>query len=64
MYEEYGKHNDAKEIASNLFMQSIRGADFGFIAFEKKPDRLSVSFRSKGDVDVAELCPPFGRRWP
>lgn len=60
LFEEYGKHDEAKEIAANLFIQSVHGADFGFIAFEKKPDRLSVSFRSKGDVNVAELAKKLG----
>ena len=60
LFEEYGKQDEAKEIAANLFIQSIRGAEFGFIAFEKKPGRLSVSFRSKGKVDVSALAKSLG----
>ena len=60
LFEEYGKHDEAKEIASNLFIQSIQGAEFGFIAFEKTPGRLSVSFRSKGKIDVAALAKQLG----
>lgn len=60
LYEEYGKHEETKEIMANMFIQSVKGADFGFVALEKEPGKVSVSFRSKADTDISGLAKSLG----
>ncbi len=60
LYENYGKPDGAKEYASNTFIQSITGTDFGIIMVEVEEKKLSVSFRSRGSVDVKKIALALG----
>lgn len=60
VYQEYGKPDAGKELAANLFSQSIKDTEFGFIIVEKEPGIISISFRSKGKINVAELSKRLG----
>lgn len=60
VYVEYGKPDAGKELAANLFSQSIKDTEFGFIIIEKEPGIISISFRSKGKVNVAALSKSLG----
>lgn len=60
LYEHYGKPDGAKEYASNTFIQSIAGTDFGIIMVEVEEKKLSVSFRSRTGFDVSKIALALG----
>jgi phosphoesterase RecJ-like protein len=59
-YIAVGKPATAKESAASLFCQIVEGTDFGFIALEKEPQKLSVSFRSRTGFDTSKIAVELG----
>lgn len=57
---EVGKPLNAKESAASLFCQVVAGTDFGFIAVEKEPGKLSISFRSRTGFDTSKIAVELG----
>lgn len=60
IYKKYNKPENAKESACDLFAQSTRNMEFGFMALETERNILSVSFRSKGDFDTSKVAIKLG----
>jgi phosphoesterase RecJ-like protein len=59
-YKKYGNEEEARDMVSSNFIQSIDGTDFGFVAIEEKPRELSVSFRSRTDFDTSKIALELG----
>lgn len=58
-YDIYSKYSNiflAKESAASLFASRVKNTNFGIIMVEKDPEDLSVSFRSRTDVDVSKMA--------
>lgn len=60
VYESLGRPEYAKETAVDLFGQSTKGSDFGFMALETKKGTLSVSFRSRLGFDTSKIALALG----
>ncbi len=60
IYEQYGKPKAIREIAADMFFQSIKGADFGIAILEDMPGQVRASFRSNDKVDVSILALKLG----
>lgn len=60
IFEAAGKPLNAKESAASMFCQVVDGTDFGFIALEKEPQKLSVSFRSRTGFDTSKIAVELG----
>lgn len=60
IYEKWGKQENAKEIATDLFAQSTKGTNFGFVGLEVEKNKLSLSFRSKMDFDTSIVAMELG----
>ncbi|MDO8498008.1 MAG: bifunctional oligoribonuclease/PAP phosphatase NrnA [bacterium] len=59
-YETYGKPSGVKDAVANEFLQAVKDAEFGVAILEGEKDRLFVSLRSKGKVDVSTIALHFG----
>ena len=59
-YEKYGKPKGARELVADFFARSIKGYNFGIIAFEVEKNVFSLSFRSKKDTDVSQIAKKLG----
>lgn len=60
IYEQFGLPKAIREIAADMFFQSIKGADFGIVILEDAPGQVRASFRSNGKVDVSILALKLG----
>ncbi len=59
-YVKYGKPDNAKDSAVDLFAQTTKGTRFGFMALETEPGKLSVSFRSRDGFDTSKIAEALG----
>ncbi|MEK7168630.1 MAG: bifunctional oligoribonuclease/PAP phosphatase NrnA [Patescibacteria group bacterium] len=59
-YKKYSSEDEAKDIVSGNFIQSVENTDFGFVAVEEKPRELSISFRSRTDFDSSKIAVELG----
>lgn len=62
-YETFSKYNRPKgirELAADLFFQSVKGAKFGLAMLEEEKGKVSLSFRSIKDTDVSKIAKTLG----
>ncbi len=59
-YQRFGQPKGIREMAADMFFQSVKGVEFGMAMLEEKEEKLSISFRSKGGVDVSVLAEKLG----
>lgn len=59
-YSKLDKPAMAKESAASMFAQVVEGTEFGFIAVETEPKKLSVSFRSRTGFDTSKIAVRLG----
>lgn len=57
---KYEKLLLAKESAASMFLQRVKGTNFGVIMVEKDPQALSVSLRARTDFDVSVIALELG----
>jgi len=58
-FEEYQKFElltAGQSFVADLFLAAIKEADFGFLILEKEKNKLSISFRSKPEINVAVIA--------
>lgn len=60
IYKKLDKPAGARETVADSFFRSIQGSDFGVAMLEEEKNKLAVSFRSRGDVDVSLLAQLLG----
>jgi len=60
IYDKYGKPSMAKESSASMFAQVVEDTDFGFIAIETEPKKLSISFRSRSGFDTSQIASILG----
>lgn len=60
VYEKYGKPENAKESSCDLFAQTTKGTEFGFMALEVEKNLLSISFRGRTDFDTSRMAKYLG----
>ncbi|QQS38668.1 bifunctional oligoribonuclease/PAP phosphatase NrnA [Candidatus Woesebacteria bacterium] len=51
---------NAKELAVSIFAQCTKDTDFGLLMYEKEPENLSVTFRSRSNLDVSKMATILG----
>lgn len=56
VFEKWGKPDNAKEMAADLFSQSTKGTDFGIVGLEREPGNLSLSLRARNDFDTSVIA--------
>jgi phosphoesterase RecJ-like protein len=59
-YQKLAKPPEARSIALDSFVNSIKDIRFSFVVLEYDMNRTAVSFRSDGDVDVSQLAQKLG----
>ena len=62
-FEDYQKFKLAvagQSFVADLFLAAIKDVDFGFLILEKEKNKLSLSFRSKPNFNVAKLAQKLG----
>lgn len=59
-YKRFSRPQDGKELATSIFTQSVSGTDFGIVMLETERGNLSISFRSRTDIDVSKLAQKIG----
>ena len=60
VYMKYAKPDNAKESACDLFAQSTRDTDFGFMALESEKNTFSISFRARNEFDTSQIAVALG----
>lgn len=60
VYKKVGPPVIAREASASNFISAIDETDFGFVAVEDRPNRVSVSFRSRTGVDVSKIAKKLG----
>ena len=60
IFEKWGKPGNAKELTADLFTQSVRDTDFGFVALEKQKNKVSVSLRARKNFDTSFIAEELG----
>lgn len=60
VYSKLDKPVTAKESSASLFTQVVEGTDFGFVAVETEPKKLSISFRSRTGFDTSVIATALG----
>lgn len=60
VFEKYGKPDIGKDTSVDLFAENVKGTDFGFMALEKEPGVVSISFRARKDFDTTKLALELG----
>jgi len=59
-YQQFGLSSTGQSFVADLFLAAIKEADFGFLILEKEKNKLSLSFRSKEEINVAEIAQRLG----
>jgi len=59
-YQKFGLPAAGQSFVSDLFLAAIKEADFGFLILEKEKNKLSISFRSKPEINVAAIAQKLG----
>jgi phosphoesterase RecJ-like protein len=59
-YQQFGLPSTGQSFVADLFLAAIKEADFGFLILEKEKNKLSLSFRSKEEINVAEIAQRLG----
>lgn len=62
-YKIYKKYQDlvgVREMSASSYAQIVKGTEFGFVAIEEKPGRLSISFRSRSGFDTSKIAQSLG----
>ena len=61
-YELFSKHNATIQDAFPLmrYVRGIRGVRLAVVLYEDEPERVKISFRSRGEIDVGEFARSFG----
>jgi len=62
-FEDYQKFKlplAGQSFVADLFLAAIKGVDFGFLILEKEKNKLSLSFRSKAEINVAKIAQKLG----
>ncbi len=50
----------SKDLVADYFINSVKDTNFGFVAVEKEPDILHISFRSRNGFDVSRIAKELG----
>jgi phosphoesterase RecJ-like protein len=59
-YQQFGLLSTGQSFVADLFLAAIKEVDFGFLILEKEKNKLSLSFRSKEEINVAEIAQRLG----
>ena len=59
-YQQFGLPATGQSFVADLFLAAIKEVDFGFLILEKEKNKLSLSFRSKEEINVAEIAQRLG----
>jgi len=59
-YQQFGLPATGQSFVADLFLAAIKEADFGFLILEKEKNKLSISFRSKPEINVATIAQKLG----
>ena len=59
-YQKFGLPATGQSFVADLFLAAIKEADFGFLILEKEKNKLSISFRSKPEINVAAIAQKLG----
>lgn len=59
-FKTLGEPKGIRELAANLFFQSIKGVDLGLVFLEQEPGNIYISFRTKNNVDASKLAKVIG----
>ena len=55
-YQQFGLPATGQSFVADLFLAAIKEVDFGFLILEKEKNKLSLSFRSKPEINVAAIA--------
>lgn len=56
IYEKWGKPENGKEFAVDLFAQTTKGTDFGIMGLEKEKNLMSISLRARTNFDTSLIA--------
>lgn len=59
-YQKFGLPATGQSFVADLFLSAVKDIDFGFLILEKEKNKLSLSFRSKPEFNVAEIAQKLG----
>jgi len=59
-YQQFGLPATGQSFVADLFLAAIKEVDFGFLILEKEKNKLSLSFRSKPEINVAAIAQKLG----
>jgi phosphoesterase RecJ-like protein len=59
-YQQFGLPATGQSFVADLFLAAIKEVDFGFLILEKEKNKLSLSFRSKPEINVATIAQKLG----
>jgi bifunctional oligoribonuclease and PAP phosphatase NrnA len=59
-YEKFGRPQGSKSEVSDIFFQNIKETNFGMVIFEENDGEVTISFRSRTDIDVSILANTLG----
>jgi len=59
-YQRFGLPDTGQSFVADLFLAAVKDVDFGFLILEKEKNKLSISFRSKPEVNVAAVAQKLG----
>jgi len=59
-YQRFGLPSTGQSFVADLFLVAIKEVDFGFLILEKEKNKLSISFRSKPEINVAVIAQKLG----
>jgi len=59
-YKQFELPATGQSFVADLFLAAVKDIDFGFLILEKEKNKLSLSFRSKPDINVAVIAQRLG----